>query len=361
MRALGVLVVAACSAPAHPAVSNAQGDEPVGKPPAPIVRAPRPQIDLSPYLPDFHDELRWPLRAMAHPKLEPSYAIANELAAPGIGWIDLCAVGAQSRRLSGKQELNEYLHGWCSVAKGDVDGACRYLRPLLGSMVLRDAVRVDLANILADQGDADKAEHWINKHHIVDIEVLDLLAANFVEIGQEADAATINRHAMDADSTPSAATKCRRLTRRIVLARDVVAFDFVRELEKMVRAAKVPDETCLRLWTMVSCWREPVKECAAYWQDEHINERQAQHLIDAYYQWPYEGSTTRWLTRALDAVDALPAAGADELAVASLEAARRAVAEDCPYGLITASRTAMKSVDADHQARLQAIITSCGY
>src|SRR5262249_50930548 len=147
---------------------------------------PRPEIDIAQFLPDFHEELRWPLTQLMHPKLEPTYAIATALAAPGMGWLDLCAIGAQNRHASGNNDQQAYLRGWCSVAKDDVDHACQYLAPLLGSVTrgMSAAVRSDLANILVAQGDADNAEHFINKHDLRDIAMLDQLAASFVEIGK---------------------------------------------------------------------------------------------------------------------------------------------------------------------------------
>ena len=60
----------------------------------------RPNIDVRSLLPDFSAELRWPLTGMSHPILEPRFAIAQELAVPGVEWQQLCARGVQNRTSS---------------------------------------------------------------------------------------------------------------------------------------------------------------------------------------------------------------------------------------------------------------------
>src|SRR6185503_18531607 len=161
VRWLGVMLVAACGAKAPLAILKNE--------PAPIestitrekwkvrfAEAPRPTIDVDQYLPDFHDELRWPLSGMNHPSLEPRFPVANELAI-GVDWQTLCARGVQNRTSPTQKELLSYLRGWCEVQRRDVDGACAHLTPLIGAMTfgMPAAVRQDLANILVDHGDAD--------------------------------------------------------------------------------------------------------------------------------------------------------------------------------------------------------------
>ena len=238
VRPLVVLLLAsACGARPPAPIENA--DQPVGD----LRRAGdayertawkrRPQIDVSWLLPDFHDELRWPLSGMHHPKLEPEFPVAQELAI-GVDWQGLCARGVHRRISATQKELISYLRGWCHVQERDVDGACAELVPLLGSVKsgLRDAVRRDLANILVESGDAEKAEHWLTKHHVRDIETLDLLAANYVEVGSPADAFAINRRVIDEDDYATPATKCRRLVRRIAIGFDIDVELPVRELER---------------------------------------------------------------------------------------------------------------------------------
>ena len=87
VRRLGLLIVAACGAKApQPSrgVDNAGVATPTAKKRAfknpRYVSAPRPDIDMTGVLPDFHEELRWPLSGMNHPVLEPRFPIASELA-----------------------------------------------------------------------------------------------------------------------------------------------------------------------------------------------------------------------------------------------------------------------------------------
>jgi hypothetical protein len=274
---------------------------------------------------------------MNHPTLEPSFPVAQELAI-GVDWEQLCARGVHTRVSATQKELLHYLHGWCDAAKRDIDAACAHLTPLLGSVKsgLRPAVRRDLANILVEQGDADKAEHWLSKHHIRDTQILDLLAANYIEVGSEADAFAINRRAMDSDDHATDATKCMRLAKRIVIGHDHNVETYVAQFKKMVLDAKVPDQTCERLWNKVACWRERGM-CAGYYNDENIS-TQARLLADAYDAWP-AGSAKwhEWWNYADTARLAVPAPGAAELVVTAMEAALRAHPK-CGQGMAVSFR-----------------------
>lgn len=287
-----------------------------------IVDVPRPEIDMSPYLPDFHDDLRWPLGGMAHPKLEPAFPIAISLASPGVGWMDLCSMGAQNRHLGRDQELQSYLRGWCRVLKSDVDGACKHLVPLLGSVTrgLATAVRTDLANILVDVRGIDKVEHWLNTHNIRDVATLDLLAASFVELGDVDAAQVINQRALDSDYPAPAATKCHRLVRSIVLAKhnDLAA---QKQLESLA-LAKVPNEVCVELHEAVVCAQK--SWCWGYHKRHHIAV-EANRLLGIYAQWPHGGvSYHRWYEIGSSAIDTARLHGGGELVVTAFEAALRA-------------------------------------
>jgi hypothetical protein len=329
-------------------------------PPKPVARAERPNIDISRYVPDMHDELRWPLSGMSHPKLEPTYPIATALAAPGVGWIDLCSIGAQNRMTSGDRDVVSYLRGWCNVIKGDVDNACRYLTPLLGSVTrgLSTAVRTDLANILVDQGDADHAEHWIAKHQIRDLETLDRLAASYVEVGSTHDAFAINRLAIDADNAPTAATRCRRLTRAIVLgpAGDMLPFE---ELSQLVENAKVPDAECAAQLHAVACWRDhSAQACRAYERDQGTDPRAAE-LVDLYFRWPDEADLNTWWRIADEAVLLTSVPGADDIAIDAFDAALRA-AHDCGPGVRRSLERASAAITSPpQQARLSELLAHC--
>ena len=85
----------------EPEIEPNEPDEPVGDLPMPleIVLAPRPDIDITNLVPDPTHELRWPLSMASHPELEPQFEIAAALAEPGVGWTDLCRLGAHNRQV----------------------------------------------------------------------------------------------------------------------------------------------------------------------------------------------------------------------------------------------------------------------
>jgi len=173
------------------------------EPPAPVraapVLLPRPDIDVSSLVPDPTHELRWPLSIASHPELEPQFEIAKALAEPGVGWIDLCRLGAHNRHLGkDKRDHVAYLRGWCSVGKQDFDAALAHLVPLTSSVVLglATAVRADFANIVISSGDANDATRLLAKHRIKDVAVLDTIAASYVELGRLDDAYEINELAI---------------------------------------------------------------------------------------------------------------------------------------------------------------------
>jgi hypothetical protein len=268
-----ILVAAAACAPAPP--ERLRNPKPKYHPPesrgtvtytyepSPVgAAAMPPAIDHSNFFNvDFHYELRWPLTPMNHPAMEPKFPIAQQFAQPGVGWIDLCGSGVTSRYGKDKEMLS-YLRGWCKAVDGDTDAACMNLAPLIKSTTprLEAAVRNDLANILA-QGHADKAEHFIRVHALRDVRMLDLLAANYVEVGTAEDAITINRNAMDSDDAASAATRCLRLTKHIALTNDKNSA-LIKQVESYATVPKNADATCVREWHKLKCWAS--RDCAGY-------------------------------------------------------------------------------------------------
>jgi hypothetical protein len=259
-------VAAAACGPARPEklhtpklVPHPDGDRTTGRPPP--VLTPLPDIDVSVFMPDFHDELRWPLTPMNHPVMEPKFPIAPVFAQPGVGWLELCDRGVQNR-YGGDKEMLMYLRGWCRAIEGDVDAACSNLAPLIHTTTprLEAAVRNDLANILA-QGHAGKAEHFIRVYALRDVGMLDLLAANFVEVGTADDALAINRDAIASDDYASTATKCIRWTKHIVLAKDTMS-PLLTEIEAFAKAPKNPDPTCVREYEKLRCWAQ--RDCAVF-------------------------------------------------------------------------------------------------
>ncbi|HEY5924553.1 MAG TPA: hypothetical protein VIV11_22900 [Kofleriaceae bacterium] len=325
VRWIGVVLVAGCFGKAPPAVENTGvvRTEPASRLTYRVF-SPRPALDMSWLVPDFHEELRWPLSAMSHPSLEPRFAVAQQLGI-GVTWDQLCSRGVHKRVSATQKELLSYLHGWCDVQKRDVDSACAHLTPLLGSMTLglRPAVRHDLANILADHGGAEKAEHWLSKHNIRDVETLDILAATYVEVGMAADAFAINARAIDSDNYATPATKCRRLAKRIVIGHEANPQPAINELNDLALKPKLPDPVCKRVWTKIACWRYPETGCHQYIVDEKIDYR-ASNLLAAYYSWPFSADAWTWWTTVERARTALGMHGAAELLVTAAELAVRA-------------------------------------
>lgn len=285
---------------------------------------PRPPIDITPYAPSFDDELRWPLSAMAHPSLDPRFPIARELA-DDVGWQTLCARGVHKRVSATQRELLSYLHGWCDVLERDIDGACEHLVPLLRStrLGLAPAVRQDLANILVDSGNADIAEHYLSKYDIRDVEVLDLLAASYAELGKPNDALAISRRATATDHRATQANKCRRLVKWIMFAPEHSAAKGIEALAKLAKQPKVPDPVCKRLFHKVACWRNPGDDCLPYFADENIDGTAAR-LLEVYYRWPVEAEGREWWRIAESARSALSVPGGADLTLAAHAAALNA-------------------------------------
>lgn len=325
----------------------------------PTVFVNRPSLQVPELVPDFHDELRWPLSSMSHPVLEPKFDIAAQFAQPGIGWTELCARGVQNRYGQDK-ELLSYLRGWCNAVKGDADAACANLAPLLGSTTahLGRAVRTDLANILAN-GHLDKAQHLINVNHIRDVAMLDLLTANYVEVGTVDEALAMNRQAMDSDDYASDATKCIRWTRDVVLTNAKMS-DLLQQVEQLATKPKLPDPKCVELHHKLKCWRDAGAACREYMQDQGWD----QEIIDlnaAYYSWPTGNTSRHWLDIVDLARAAIPLSGANQILLAALENALRAgpcdkTTKEWIQGRVKDIR---ELLDAPDQERLDAIVGQC--
>lgn len=320
----------------------------------------RPALEVPEVSPDFHDELRWPLSSMSHPALEPKFDIAAQLAEPGIGWTELCSRGVQNRT-SRDKELTAYLRGWCYALKGDIDAACANLVPLLNSTTARlaPAVRTDLANILAN-GHVDAAQRLINVHKIRDVAMLDILAANYVEVGTTDEAIAINRQAIDSDDYASSATKCMRWTKHIILSRDPQSALF-REIESLVTQVKAPDHTCVRLYHKLQCWQRPALGCNGFMVDLGFKESQVD-LLNAYFAWPSnDADPDQWTDTFTRAIDAVPMTGSVELSIAALQNVMRTTS--CSKTMYAWFRQHVDAVrhllSADDAARIDALLDRC--
>jgi hypothetical protein len=330
MRAGLALVVgiAACGPPQRPtSVTNEQApDAPRSKKVTldPVSAAVRPDVDVEYLIPDFHEELRWPLSLMSHPELEPQLNIAQVFAQPGIGWLELCERGIQNRVQSGRnRDELEYLRGWCSAIKGDADAACGKLKPLTASTVLgmSAAVRTDLANIIATAGDIDMADKLLMKYRLDDIELLDMLAATYVELGRERDAYEMNRRALDSVGHTTNATHCRRLVKDIMLGGQSDATKTAQQLEHLATDLKTPDATCVSLHQRMQCRLGPPTNCTTYFLVEGIDTRNVS-MLEVSRGWPQRAvPASRWTQLARRALGAVPLTGAEAYTIAAIEAA----------------------------------------
>jgi tetratricopeptide (TPR) repeat protein len=328
-RALLVVAIAACGSKSSRSTlgEKAPPEERKSAPlnDFPAVSALRPTLDIEHLVPDFHEELRWPLSPMRHPELEPQFEIASVFAQPGIGWIELCDRGITNRVSAGRnRDELEYLRGWCAAIKGDADTACRKLAPLTSSAVLGipAAVRTDLANIIANAGNIDTADRLINQHRIDDFELMDTLSATYLEIGNERDAFEINRRALDNDVSAKPALQCRRIVKAIALGGQSDRVRWLGQLSDLATNPKVPDETCVALRNAARCFVGRTYECEPYFRAQSINTRYT-YLLAAYQKWPSRGHYWDWLDIVITASAASDIQGADELATVALDAALR--------------------------------------
>ena len=287
-----------------------------------LIAAPRFELDVASIVPDPSHHLRWPLSHNTHPKLEPGYDIAAALAQPGVTWIELCNMGAHKRRLSsGNQDPIAYLAAWCNVLFHDVDAAVGGLAPLQRSTIaaIARAIRIDLANILVSESDADRAELVLARHKIDQPELLDILAATFAELGKLDDALVLNARALE--SHAGTMTRCHRLARHVALGK----------LDALEKLDKIWDPDCRALTAELRCANNPARDCGLYFVSVNVDRRMA-NMLAAYYAWPIEPAGPEvWLRVAHHAHDAIPMPNADTIAAVALENAMRASACDSEW------------------------------
>jgi hypothetical protein len=364
-------IVAACGA------KPPKRAETVAPSPAPTTHAPRersrdddrvfaerPHIILADYVPDFHEELRWPLSAMSHPELEPQFPIARELAID-VEWEELCTRGVHRRVVAAKADQLEYLRGWCSVLERDINAACRSLGPLMLSNLrgMPEAVRRDLANILVGHGGADAAEGYLQRNLIRDTRVLDLLAASYAEMGKHLDAYAINRLAIDADRSATPAIKCLRLAKHIVLAPDEGDRKFpIEQLHRFVVDRDKADPRCVELADAIACWNSPGDDCTLHFARNNIH--MGYRLVaGVYFAWPDGANWHGWWHVGDQLYHALHLPGAVELALTAYEASLVGNSR-CEDSRATAIHRAIVEIrahswNAKYEPRLQKLADVC--
>lgn len=323
---------------------------------------PRPAVDVASLLPDFTEELRWPLAPSVHPDLEPAFPVAAQLAQPGVTWHDLCAMGAQHRHVPGpKAQLVAYLGAWCSAAAHDDEKAIARLSSLGTTTIdgLAEALPIDLADILADVGNADADEHLIEKYELHDVAVLDDLAAVFLELGQPDAARAINNDALELGAQSREADQCHRAARDILLAPSAARDLKIQDLKRAhVTDRKVPDPTCVSLSDALECYTYPASRCSEYLKAQRLDWRYAS-LLTAYYHWPADPTGYyEWRALAREAASASGLPGSAELTDAALAGAVQ-TSECDPELLSELRKTAIRSGGPAQQTLHAAISRRC--
>ncbi|MEO8549841.1 MAG: hypothetical protein ABI678_07700 [Kofleriaceae bacterium] len=317
MKRWVVVAMVGCGAPAKP--------EPLETPVA-LERASEvnslqvaaPKLDLQDYTPDISAYGRWPLSVAEHPELEPHFAIAAALAQPGITWQDLCARGAQQRRMTQNADYGEYLAAWCSVAKDDTRDALFRLGNLHRSFRLRAAIELDAAAIVVANLDGGAVEGELRRANLLELRIVDRISAAYFEIGKVDSAEDLNRLAIQMDATPTTEVLCARRLRKIANG----GADAKLELELLSHrpAPKVPGK-CEELALELACWTGTQCRTSTY----GLLKREAvENLTRARALWPtgYAGFVD-WYRVADTAASGWPVEQAYALAVPALELALR--------------------------------------
>lgn len=268
---------------------------------------------------DPHEYERWPLSANQHPALEPAYAIAKVFAQPGVSWLDLCSRGAQNRRGGGGNvEQLEYLRAWCDVAKRDARAAVTRLAPLVRSTVLGmpAAVRLDIANIVVDAGDADDAAQILSAALVDDIAIFDIVAASYAEVGKAKDAVAFADRAVAAHQTRRPVEHCMRITRRVVLSEPSERAAWIHRLSPFE-----DNSFCVSKLNELNCWHAQL--CEPYLLDRGVSERSLE-LGALYRAKPKLSAAPKvWIEYAQRAWQFRGGRATEELAVSALETALR--------------------------------------
>jgi hypothetical protein len=283
-----------------------------------------------------------------------------------VGWLDLCGRGIQNRHLAGNQDPVEYLRAWCSAQNHNATDAIARLAGLRSSVVpgLRDALWIDVANILADNGDASDAMRVIDRNHLEhEFELLDILAATYVEVGKRGDAIELDRLAGEADHSSTPDRSCGRFARLIVIADTDLQQKTLAELHK--RVASHAMTTCAPVEHELQCWLYP-ERCDDYFIDHGLDNHYSD-VFWSYEHWPFNNTASSfvWWRLGVSASHAIGIHGADELAVTALDASFRSAA--CDAQRLADLRKALDGIrkdpkrDSRFDARIDALIVKIGF
>src|SRR5262245_4532737 len=164
--------------------------------------APSIDVDLSVEL-----DASWPGRRLA---IAPHFPLTRAFERGGDSWSALCDARGRARSADAR-EILAYLGTWCEMRTST--HAVDDLVALANARAygLADAVRIDLADFLADSRHASQAIAWLDERRVATPEALDALATSYAASEQPLDARTVLDYLGDHDRGATPATTCRRL------------------------------------------------------------------------------------------------------------------------------------------------------
>jgi hypothetical protein len=214
-----------------------------GKPPPPLELAPTIDFTLALDL-----DTSWPGRRLT---LSPHFPITSAFENGGDSWADLCDARGRAHSRDATEVL-AYLSSWCDLRTNQ--GAVEQLIPLVSAHArgLASAARDDLADILADDHVSTEALAWLDRHHILTLDVIDALATSYAASNQNEEARRVLEYERSHDPFPSPDVDCRRLQHEAAVGDATMR----EQIERDLLATPATDPTCARIAAPLRCQRE---------------------------------------------------------------------------------------------------------
>jgi hypothetical protein len=318
--------------------------------------APSIDADLSVEL-----DASWPGRRLA---IAPHFPLTRAFERGGDSWSALCDARGRAHAADAR-EILAYLGTWCEMRTST--HAVEELVALANARAsgLADAVRVDLADFLADSGHASQAIAWLDERRVATPEALDALATSYAASEQPLDARTVLDYLGDHDRAATPATTCRRLQH----AMTVTAPEYRQPLETRLLALAPGDATCGRIVAPARCRQELVAHQPATCNHLDLDTALAADLarcrtyltvrpdaqpavtllaLRGYWQ-PYFGDACPWERIGEVAARALTVPGAERFALVALGNA--VVESDCSAGARASIAKRARAIAADKAHR----------
>jgi hypothetical protein len=340
MRAALLAALAACGGAAKPALEVTHAPAaPSPQPHAPQSSRshlpPRPSLDLAIILPP-HDP-PWPLAEP--PSVQPHLDVAMAH--------DACS-DEFAKRHPTDADLLAYVGAWCRIRddRSAVDELGKLARGARGDIAR--AARLDVVNLLADEGLPMPAISHLRAMGLGSIENLDLLAATYSGLGMRDEAIVVERRITDEDLHPSPVAKCERL----------LAWGKLDDRDLGVKLGEIDDRAgdCAKRARSVACLlirtaSEP-RVTASCVDDEHaMGPEPVARLALArdYANWRDDWVTLVNIARDLEGQVRIN--GAEELVVSALEATL--LSTNCTTAAVGGVHDAAAALlrDGDHSSR----------